>query len=170
MKRVSIILLFILVAKFTVFSQAFDGKFENKILLGYVNSKGSSGLDLQYDSGVSSFISMGLGLSFVNFSPNENSEFPAFGMVDFYLFGRGHFGDLLKMNSKTCPYLGLQLGTNSVGAHIGFKYSFSELFGVYAQYTQSFMKGFFPMILNNNDNYFYGKPFLSAGITISLND
>lgn len=169
MKRFPILLLFLFVVKFIIFSQGFDGSFENKILVGYVNAKGSSGLEIQYDSGVSDFISMGLGLSFVNFPPTENSRFPLYENADFYIFGRGHFADLFKISSKTDPYLGLQLGTNSVGVHIGFKYSFSELFGVYVQYTQSFMKGLFSALKEGETSY-YGKPFLSVGITVSLND
>ncbi|MBK6346812.1 MAG: hypothetical protein IPN08_02425 [Bacteroidales bacterium] len=160
------------------YAQAFDGSDDRKIFLGPTMVGDKSGIELQVDDGLSDLVSTGGKLIFLFIKDAENlDEFDrtasAFSKFDLALFLRFHFSEALKLSEKTDPYLGLDLSLKAIGAHIGFKYNFSETLGIYAQAGHAFSGSFWSATPDNSDSDFIVNRFakrtnISLGLTFSI--
>ncbi|MBQ0147639.1 MAG: hypothetical protein KBS93_04185 [Flavobacteriaceae bacterium] len=112
-------------------AQAYSGNGDQKVSLGFVPWGYGTGLTAIYDYGLSDLISIGGGGEFYFSGKNEDKD-------NFYIFGRAnvHLGELLNMPSNMDLYPGLDVGFNhglGLGAHLGFRYLFSDNIGAYIE-------------------------------------
>jgi|GEM_PF-113559 len=165
-------------------AQAYDGLEDSKLFLGYVNVGGKSGVEFQFDRGISDLVSYGARFTFLikpddrENQDNMDSQFKAFDSMDAALFFRFHFSEPLKLSERIDPFLSLDLGLKSIGSNVGIKYNFSETLGLYAMYNYSFSSSFIGDhkvsgesydVFEDNVNFFGKKSSVMAGLTINLN-
>lgn len=136
-KMKKIITILLLIATLGAFSQAFIGKGDMKGQVGFSTQKYGSGLNLTFDQGVGENISLGLSTVYLlSTDANINGMNYALKFKDqFDLKARfnANIGNVLKLPSNMDIYPGLNIGTRNFGAHFGFRYFFTEGFGVYTE-------------------------------------
>ncbi len=156
-------------------AQAYDGKGDNKIFLGYTNIKGCSGAEWRLDSGMGDLFSMGFNATylFIKIEPVSEDEGSdkfdkIFKNIDLGFLLNFHLSVPLNMNEKIDPYFGLVLNLKSAGLHAGVKYNFTERFGVYMQLTDSFIFAITGKSISWNESHFGKYIGVSGGITYNL--
>lgn len=166
----------ILLAPRLCLAQAYDGTFDSKIFVGYLSTNGYSGFEIQQDDGLGDLISYGARLQVLlnvrGASPLFTDEFAnTYPSVDLAIFLRAHFLYVANLPETIDPYLGFELSLKSLGPHIGFKYNFSEVVGLYAQYFHSIAGSLSQSLhgsgFGSSQNAFNSSPALSIGLTIS---
>lgn len=183
MKKIFICALAIAGFHATANAQAFDGKGDTKLFLGYSNVGGKDGVNLQLDYGLSHLISYGFDLTFLikpddrELTDNYDSSFKAFDSFDIGAFFRFHFSEPLNLSEKIDPYLGIDISLRSLGAHTGIKYNFSEVIGMYVMYKHSLSSSITGDHIIESDTYdvfednvnFFGKVgAVGVGLTINV--
>ena len=119
----------------TAFAQAWSGKGDQKIQVGFNGWGYGTGITGTYDYGLTKLISIGAGANFFfdhNNNKYTNDDFGVFGRLNF------HLQDPLGLPSKWDIYPGIDLGLlgksgTYFGAHIGARYFFNDKFGVYLE-------------------------------------
>lgn len=164
-------------------AQAYDGMGDSKIFAGYANVGGVSGVDVQYDFGLSDLISLGAKMTILSkpddreIEDNFDRSVKAFDAVNFGFYMRFHFSETLNLSEKIDPFAGFDFSSNSLGPHIGCKYNFSEVIGGYVQYSHSVsssLAGDHVVVgetyghYDDNINYFGKKSAIAFGITFNL--
>jgi len=132
MKKLFFIALFSIFSVNLLHAQAYNGRGDQKVSLGFVPWGYGTGLTAMYDYGLSDIVSIGAGGEFY-FSGNHDHKHK-----DFYVFGRVnfHLGNVLDMPSNMDLYPGLDVGFNDglgLGAHLGFRYLFKDNIGAYIE-------------------------------------
>jgi hypothetical protein len=115
--------------------QAFKGNGDIKGQVGLNVQDGGTGLFLSTDFGVGTNISLGLTANYL-LSVYENTlgEIPDFGnRVDIKARFNANIGDVLKMDPKMDFYPGLDIGLHNLGGHVGFRYFFTDGFGIFGE-------------------------------------
>lgn len=116
-------------------AQAFKGKGDTKFGVGLTLQNGGSGIQLTDDFGLGENMSLGFVASYL-LSVNSNGlgNKPEFGnRFDAKVRFNANLGNVLKLDSKMDVYPGLDLGLKNFGAHLGFRYFFTDGFGVYSE-------------------------------------
>ncbi|ASK31087.1 hypothetical protein CEY12_13645 [Chryseobacterium sp. T16E-39] len=118
----------------TINAQAWNGKGDQKIQLGFSAWGYGTGITGTYDYGLNKLISVGAGLNgyFSGYKNNDNdNRVFIFGRVNF------HLKEALQLPEKLDIYPGVDLGILGkdfgIGAHIGARYFFTEKIGVFAE-------------------------------------
>ncbi|MFP7656410.1 DUF6646 family protein [Chryseobacterium proteolyticum] len=130
-------LVFILAVFFfgvAVNAQAWTGKGDQKVQLGFSAWGYGTGITGTYDYGLNKLISVGAGLNgyFSGYKNNDNDN-------KVFIFGRlnFHLKEALQLPEKLDIYPGVDLGVLGkdfgIGAHIGARYFFTERIGVFAE-------------------------------------
>jgi len=161
-------------------AQGYNGYFDYKVLLGYTNVGGNSGIEYQNEFRRSDLFSWGTQFTLL-LNANDKTDADSFEKTFKFLdscdgggFVRFHFTEALNLRENVDPYLGADFTVRSLGAHLGLKYSFSDVIGVYAMYKQSFSSSFMGDTKLSEDadeytpSYFGKKAALSVGITFRL--
>lgn len=182
MKKTITLTLALLGIQFSSYSQAYDGYYDLKIFLGYVNVGGNSGIEYQNDFGVNDLFSWGTQATYLINTKVDNDGvgyekgFKFLDSFDGGGFVRFHFREALNLRENVDTYLGADFTVRSLGAHAGFKYNISNVIGFYAMYKQSFaplLKGDISLSEDSNgkpiESFFAKKAALSVGITFNLN-
>lgn len=182
MKKTITLTLVLLGIHFSSYSQAYDGYYDLKIFLGYVNVGGNSGIEYQNDFGVNDLFSWGTQATYLINTKVDNDgvgyekQFKFLDSFDGGSFVRFHFREALNLRENVDTYLGADFTVRSLGAHAGFKYNISNVIGFYAMYKQSFaplLKGDISLSEDRNgepiESFFAKKAALSVGITFNLN-
>ena len=133
MKKIFLVMAVCLISQLS-FSQAWNGKGDQKIQVG-INALGNgSGLTATYDYGLGKIISLGAGANFYfgNYRDNnKDNNFFVFGRMNF------HLQEPLDLPSQWDIYPGIDLGllgTNfGFGAHLGVRYFFTNKVGVFLE-------------------------------------
>jgi hypothetical protein len=130
MKKLSLLLAVLFISS-AMFAQSYDGKGDKKINFGYEFYGFGNGVTASFDYGISDLFSVGLGGSYY-FSNDDN---------DYYIFARTaiHLGELLDFNEKFDIYPGVDIGylqRNDIGfgGYLGFRFFFTESFGIFAEF------------------------------------
>jgi hypothetical protein len=118
----------------TASAQAWTGKGDQKIQLGFSAWGYGTGVTGTYDYGLNKLISVGAGMNayFSGYKDNDNDN-------RVFIFGRlnFHLRDALQLPEKLDIYPGVDLGVVGkdfgIGAHIGARYYFTEKIGVFAE-------------------------------------
>jgi len=180
MKKTIILTIALLGVQFLSHAQRNNGYFDYKVFLGYTNVGGKSGVEYQNDFRRSELFSWGTQFTLL-LNANENSDAVGYEKTFNFLdscdgggFVRFHFTEALNLRENVDPYLGADFTVRSLGAHVGLKYNFSEIVGVYAMYKQSFSSSFMgDTKLSEKEgeytpSYFGKKAALSVGVTFRL--
>lgn len=164
-------------------AQAYDGLGDTKIFAGYTNVGGVSGVDIQYDFGLSDLISLGGNMIILSkpddreIVDNFDRSLKAFDAVNLGIYMRFHFSEPLNLSEKLDPYAGFDFSMKSLGPHIGCKYNFSEVIGGYVQYSHSIsssVTGDHVVVgetyghYDDNINFFGKKSAIALGITLNI--
>lgn len=132
MKKIG--LLFILFLGQMAFAQAWEGKGDQKVQIGFNGWGNGTGITATYDYGLSKVVSLGVGANFYfdgYKDGNKDNNFYAFGRVNF------HLQDVLGMPSQWDLYPGVDVGvignTFGLGAHLGVRYFFNNNVGAFIE-------------------------------------
>lgn len=134
MKKIATTLVLIL-SGFIANAQAYKGEGDLKFQIGSNIQKGAAGLSSSIDYGMGENISIGAQASFVLNSANyEGFDGPKFqDKIDLKVRFNANLGNVLKLDSKMDIYPGLNIGLRNLGLHGGFRYFFTDGFGLYAE-------------------------------------
>lgn len=115
-------------------AQAFKGKGDIKFQVGANIQDGATGIHLSSDFGLGENMSYGFVASYLLSVQEFAGVKPEFAdRADIKVRFNANLGNVLKLDPKMDVYPGLDLGTRNFGAHLGFRYFFTDGFGVYSE-------------------------------------
>ncbi len=134
-------------------AQAYKGKGDKKIQVGALVQSGASGISGSADFGLGENFSAGFvtsyllstqniyeveGVDYAAYDPLIQGTYPSekarfFDRVDLKARFNANLGNVFGFNKKMDLYPGLSLGLRNLGGHVGFRYFFTNGFGVYSE-------------------------------------
>ena len=115
-------------------AQAFKGKGDIKAQVGANIQDGGTGIQLSTDFGIGENMSYGFTASYLLSVQEILGVKPEFGdRIDVKARFNANLGNVIGLDKKMDVYPGLDLGLRNFGAHLGFRYFFSEGFGLYTE-------------------------------------
>lgn len=115
-------------------AQAFKGKGDIKAQVGANIQDGGTGIQLSTDFGIGENMSYGFTASYLLSVQEVLGVKPEFGdRIDVKARFNANLGNVIGLDKKMDVYPGLDLGLRNFGAHLGFRYFFSEGFGLYTE-------------------------------------
>ncbi|MCB9201841.1 MAG: hypothetical protein H6604_02165 [Flavobacteriales bacterium] len=168
--KTNFIALFILVSVFS-FSQAFNGKDDQKLGIGATLADGGTGINFTYDKGLGENISIGtsgtylLGVKEVNYVENDEvkkGHGNFYERVDVKFRFNVHLSDVINVDEKLDVYPGINIGLHNLGVHTGIRYFFTDGFGLFSEF------GIPIAVYDKNLVFDYFDGFV-ANIGVSLN-
>ncbi len=161
MKRIIVVLL-LLSASF-VNAQAYKGKGDIKAQVGMNFQTGGNGIHASVDFGLGPNMSYGFSSSYLLSTTEGNASDVKFSdRIDFKGRFNANIGDVIGLDKKMDFYPGLDLSMKNFGAHLGFRYFFTEGFGVYTE-------GGFPLAKYDADAIDYNNQFyFNIGASFNL--
>lgn len=115
-------------------AQAFKGKGDIKAQVGANIQDGGTGIHLSADFGIGENMSYGFTASYLLSVQEILGVKPEFGdRIDVKARFNANLGNVIGLDKKMDVYPGLDLGLRNFGAHLGFRYFFSEGFGLYTE-------------------------------------
>ncbi len=132
MKR--IITVIALAAVSLVNAQAYKGKGDIKGQVGWNIQDHGNGINLSADFGIGENMSYGFVASYLLSVEKPGGIKPDFDdRADFKVRFNANLGNVMGLDKRMDVYPGLNLGTRNFGAHLGFRYFFTEGFGLFAE-------------------------------------
>ena len=115
-------------------AQAFTGKGDKKINVGAAFQEDGTGIEASIDFGLGENISFGFATSYV-LAISNNSLYPQDfnDRYDARVRLSANLGSVFKMNPKMDVYPGLDLSLKNFGCHVGFRYFFTDGFGLFTE-------------------------------------
>ncbi|PWA06892.1 DUF6646 family protein [Flavobacterium psychrotolerans] len=165
MKKI-ITLLFVVSAGF-VNAQAYKGNGDIKGQVGANFQDGATGIHTSVDFGLGENMSYGFtGTYLLSVQENILGEKPKFGdRIDVKVRFNANLGNVLKLDPKMDIYPGLDLGLKNFGGHLGFRYFFTEGFGVFTEAGIPIAK--YDTHLTGFDHY-NNQFIVNAGVSFNL--
>lgn len=116
-------------------AQGYKGKGDTKFDVGMNIQNGGSGIHISTDFGSGENMSFGFVTSYLlSVNKDDLGNKPEFmDRFDAKARFNANLGSVLKLDPKMDIYPGLDLGLRNFGAHLGFRYFFTEGFGVYSE-------------------------------------
>jgi outer membrane protein G len=116
-------------------AQAFKGNGDVKGQVGFNIQDGGTGIFLSSDFGIGENMSLGLTTNYLlSVSTDKFGDNPSFGdRVDLKARFNANLGNVMQLDPKMDIYPGLDLGLKNFGAHLGFRYFFTEGFGLFGE-------------------------------------
>jgi hypothetical protein len=119
-------------------AQAYKGKGDIKLQIGALVQDGGTGIALSSDYGIGENMSFGFVASYMLNAEKISvlgEEFkPKFeDRADVKVRFNANLGNVIGLEDNMDVYPGLNLGTRNFGAHLGFRYFFTDGFGVYSE-------------------------------------
>ena len=115
-------------------AQSFKGKGDIKAQVGANIQDGGTGIQLSTDFGIGENMSYGFTASYLLSVQEILGVKPEFGdRIDVKARFNANLGNVIGLDKKMDVYPGLDLGLRNFGAHLGFRYFFSEGFGLYTE-------------------------------------
>ena len=116
-------------------AQAYKGKGDTKFDVGANIQNGGSGIRLSTDYGLGENMSYGFVTSYLlSVSNDDLGNKPEFGdRFDAKVRFNANLGNVFELDPKMDIYPGLDLGLRNFGAHLGFRYFFTEGFGIFSE-------------------------------------
>lgn len=129
------ILTLLLLATFSLSNaQAFKGKGDKKINVGAAFQEDGTGIEASIDFGLGENVSFGFASSYVLAIPDNNANSENFDdRFDARVRISANLGSVFKMNPKMDIYPGLDLSLKNFGGHVGFRYFFTDGFGLFTE-------------------------------------
>ena len=115
-------------------AQAYKGKGDIKAQVGANIQDNGSGINVSADFGIGENMSYGFVASYLLSVTEVAGIKPKFeDRADAKVRFNANLGNVFGFDKKMDIYPGLNLGTRNFGAHLGFRYFFTEGFGVYTE-------------------------------------
>lgn len=115
-------------------AQAFKGKGDIKAQVGMNIQDHGTGINVSGDFGIGENMSYGFVASYLLSVTEIAGVKPDFGdRADFKARFNANLGNVFKLDKAMDIYPGLDLGTRNFGVHLGFRYFFTDGFGVYTE-------------------------------------
>ena len=132
MKKISTIVAVVMVT--ITNAQAYKGKGDIKAQVGMNIQDDGTGINVSADFGIGENMSYGFVASYLLSVDEVAGDKPNFDdRSDLKVRFNANLGNVFKLDKAMDIYPGLNLGTRNFGAHIGFRYFFTEGFGVYTE-------------------------------------
>jgi len=132
MKKIITILAIAIVS--LVNAQAYKGKGDIKMQVGANIQDGGTGINLSADFGLGENMSYGFVASYLLEVQEVLGVKPKFeDRADVKVRFNANLGNVIGLDKKMDLYPGLNLGTRNFGAHLGFRYFFTDGFGLYTE-------------------------------------
>jgi hypothetical protein len=132
MKKISTIVAVIIVTLTN--AQAYKGKGDIKAQVGMNIQDHGTGINVSADFGIGENMSYGFVASYLLSVDEVAGDKPNFDdRADLKVRFNANLGNVFKLDKAMDIYPGLNLGTRNFGAHLGFRYFFTEGFGVYTE-------------------------------------
>jgi hypothetical protein len=136
-----IITLILVISASIANAQAYKGKGDMKAQVGANIQSGGVGIFVSGDYGVGENMSIGFSSNYLLSANNEvlnletlTLDKPAFmDRIDVKARFNVNLGSVIGLDEKMDVYPGLDLGIRNFGAHTGFRYFFSDGFGVFGE-------------------------------------
>ena len=162
-----IITLLLLISVGFVNAQAYKGKGDIKAQVGANIQEDATGIQASTDFGIGENMSYGFTANYLLSVQDNLIVKPEFeDRFDLKARFSANIGSVLKLNPKMDIYPGLNLGLRNFGAHLGFRYFFTDGFGLYSEAGIPISK-----YDTNSSNLFrdYNNQFtLNVGISFNL--
>lgn len=116
-------------------AQAFKGNGDVKGQVGFDIQDGGTGIFVSSDFGIGENMSLGLTTNYLlSVNADEFGNNPDFGdRFDLKARFNANLGNVLQMEPNMDIYPGLDLGLRNFGAHLGFRYFFTDGFGLFGE-------------------------------------
>ncbi|MBP8158355.1 MAG: hypothetical protein KAX93_08255 [Flavobacterium sp.] len=115
-------------------AQAFKGKGDIKGQVGLNTQSHGNGINVSADFGIGENMSYGFVASYLLSVEKPGGITPDFeDRADVKVRFNANLGNVMGLEKNMDVYPGLNLGLRNFGAHLGFRYFFTEGFGVYAE-------------------------------------
>lgn len=115
-------------------AQAYKGKGDIKAQVGANIQSHGTGINISADFGLGENMSYGFAASYLLSVQEVAGVKPEFkDRADAKLRFNANLGNVFKLDKAMDIYPGLDLGTRNFGAHLGFRYFFTEGFGIYTE-------------------------------------
>lgn len=115
-------------------AQAYKGKGDIKGQVGWNIQDHGNGINLSADFGLGENMSYGFVASYLLSVEKAGDIKPDFeDRADVKVRFNANLGNVIGLDKKMDIYPGLNLGTRNFGAHLGFRYFFTEGFGLYME-------------------------------------
>ncbi|WP_396195617.1 DUF6646 family protein [Flavobacterium sp.] len=129
-----IITLVALVTVSLINAQAFKGKGDIKGQVGLTIQDGGTGIGVSTDFGIGENMSFGIVAGYMLNADEILGEKPRFeDRADLKVRFSANIGNVLKLSDNMDVYPGLNLGLRNFGGHLGFRYFFTNGFGMFAE-------------------------------------
>ncbi len=115
-------------------AQAYKGKGDIKAQVGLNTQDHGTGINVSADFGIGENMSYGFVASYLLSVDEVAGDKPNFDdRADVKVRFNANLGNVFKLDKAMDIYPGLNLGTRNFGAHLGFRYFFTEGFGLYTE-------------------------------------
>ena len=115
-------------------AQAYKGKGDTKAQVGLNAQNHGTGINVSADFGIGENMSYGFVASYLLSVEDIDGEKPGFeDRADVKVRFNANLGNVFRLDKKMDIYPGLSLGTRNFGGHVGFRYFFTEGFGLYTE-------------------------------------
>ena len=132
MKKISTIVAVVMVT--ITNAQAYKGKGDIKAQVGMNIQDHGTGINVSADFGIGENMSYGFVASYLLSVDEVAGDKPNFDdRADVKVRFNANLGNVFKLDKTMDIYPGLNLGTRNFGAHIGFRYFFTDGFGLYSE-------------------------------------
>jgi hypothetical protein len=132
MKKISTIVAVVMVS--LVSAQAYKGKGDIKGQVGMNIQDHGTGINVSADFGIGENMSYGFVASYLLSVDEVAGVKPKFeDRADVKVRFNANLGNVFKLDKAMDIYPGLNLGTRNFGAHLGFRYFFTDGFGLYSE-------------------------------------
>jgi hypothetical protein len=132
MKKISTIVAVIIVTLTN--AQAYKGKGDIKAQVGMNAQNHGTGINVSADFGIGENMSYGFVASYLLSVDEVAGDKPNFDdRADVKVRFNANLGNVFKLDKAMDIYPGLNLGTRNFGAHLGFRYFFTDGFGLYSE-------------------------------------
>ena len=158
-----IITLLLLISVSFANAQAFTGKGDKKINVGAAFQDNGTGIEASIDFGLGENVSFGFATSYIlgisnGYTGSENFD----DRYDARVRISANLGSVFKLDPKMDIYPGLDLSLKNFGGHVGFRYFFTDGFGL-------FTEGVFPIAKYDTEAASFNNQFtLNLGVSFNL--
>jgi hypothetical protein len=122
-------------------AQAYKGKGDMKAQVGLNTQDHGTGIFASADYGMGENISFGVTSNYLLNTVEVDGEGPKFkDRFDLKVRFNANIGNVFKLDKSMDIYPGLDLGLKNFGGHLGFRYFFTDGFGVFAEANAPFAK------------------------------
>jgi hypothetical protein len=136
MKKISTIAAVVMVS--LVSAQAYKGKGDIKAQVGFNAQNHGTGINVSADFGIGENMSYGFVASYLLSVDDFDKPAEFEDRADVKVRFNANLGDVFGLDKQMDIYPGLSLGTRNFGGHVGFRYFFSNGFGLYSELSTPF--------------------------------